>query len=153
MASNNQHGQLIVDYLNDRTRRDIRESVLKGLDKTPAVIANTIKLANACAPATREYVDPQLNSIRFNLLKTLVGVEGRDTLIDRDLKVTGHYWKNVKANVAAEGLTKPYIDDQNGDERICHENCSMMSQPLSLMTKTPKLFLKARLKLRTLEPW
>ena len=69
VASNNQHGQLIVDYLNGRTRRGIRESVLKGLDKTPAVIANTIKLANACAPVTRQYVDQQLNSIRFNLLK------------------------------------------------------------------------------------
>ena len=58
------------------------ERVYRKLDKTPAVIANIIKVANACAPSEtkRIYADPMLNSMRFNLLKTLVGVQGRDAL-------------------------------------------------------------------------
>ena len=101
-----------VDCLNGRNRRDLREIVQEGLDKTSTVIANTIKLTNDCAPAERQYVDRQLNPIHFNLLKTLVGVEGRNTLIYKDLKMSGNYWKNVVANVKAEGLTTLYFDDQ-----------------------------------------
>ena len=75
LASNDQHSKLLMDDLNGRTRRNIRKSIRQELDTTEEVIDNVIAAANACATATDpKHVVPTLNSIRFNLMKTLVNV-------------------------------------------------------------------------------
>jgi hypothetical protein len=112
VVSKDHHDDLIVDYLNGRNRGAIRRTVQRELNPSD-VVDNVIEAANACARGDdNAYVDPTLNTARFNLLKTLVGQATRADLVDRGLLVCTTHWAKVRAHVEHEGLDTPWIDDR-----------------------------------------
>ena len=112
VVSKDHHDDLIVDYLNGRNRGAIRRTVQRELNPSD-VVDNVIEAANACARGDdNAYVDPTLNTARFNLLKTLVGQATRADLVDRGLLVCTTHWAKVRAHVEYEGLDTPWIDDR-----------------------------------------